>query len=517
MIKKMDSRTSNLSNIVTKVLTGKGKGIFHKLKASFFAILIGLIIGLIPILVVGGHPFKAYQQLFIAGFNEFKIDTLFSNASIFIILAIGIGVSFKTGLFNIGAAGQFILGGAVTVIMGIKIHSMNRGLSIPLLMFSSIIVGALAASIAGIFKAFFNVHEVVSTILLNWVFYFLVKYIFQLWDLDGGAGNGSKPVPDNMRLFFSPTSYDTWIIFSVAITLGILTWILFKFTTFGYSLKVNGLNKDAAKYSGINIKLTTISSMMLSGGFCGLAGFIFYNCSMGGMPLLSNDSLPIMPFEAIAITLLAFSSPIGAIPAGIFYAMLATSSGDASLAGHVTAETINIVLAIIIMFSALAPLFEKSRIGKRIYVEILCKVNDSQRRARRQLAFELRYYKSENNNILRLLKQEAAEEFKIKKNIHNEWVSSLKKVHDEDQIKALNQIKEEAIDKLQRVKKYKNFKSEYYADIQKMRDDYKHQKNEFISQRKEAIQNWKEFKKNNFHLLYKDKHKPFKWYKKGVK
>jgi simple sugar transport system permease protein len=82
-------------------------------------------------------------------------------------LGLGIGVSFKTGLFNIGAAGQFMLAGGVTTIMGILIHNIDRSLSIPLLILISAIIGAIAAGIAGVLKAFFNVHEVVTTILMN--------------------------------------------------------------------------------------------------------------------------------------------------------------------------------------------------------------------------------------------------------------------------------------------------------------------------------------------------------------
>ncbi len=486
MFKNLNTKVNGFSNNLTKIFTGQGRGVFHKVKVSLLAIAIGLLIGMIPIIASGGNPFAAYGELLTSGFNEFKVDTFFSNSAIFIILAIGIGISFKTGLFNIGAAGQFILAGAVTVIMGIRIHDMNKSISIPVLMIVSMIIGALAASLAGILKAFFNVHEVVSTILLNWVFFFIVKYIFTAPDLMAATGNGSNPVQDNMRLFFSPTTADTWIIFAVAIILGIMTWALFKFTTFGYSLKVNGMNNDAAKYSGINIKMTTIASMMLSGAFCGLAGFIFYSCSMGNMPLLNDDILPTMPFEAIAITLLAFSSPVGAIPAGMFYAMISTSSGDASLAGHVTAETIGIVLAVIIMFAALAPLFENARWGKKIYDELICLFDPSQKEQRNQYKVKVSEYKQENHSKLLKLKSEALEEHKRRKQLQNEWASFLRKTEDDSVIQQMNEEHKKEIDSLLKLNKYEGMKNIYYADLQKFRADFKEQKNEFLEQRKQA-------------------------------
>ena len=484
MFKKLNLKANGFSNNLTKIFTGQGKGIFHKVKASLLAIAIGLLIGMIPIIASGGHPFHAYSELLTSGFNEFKVDTFFSNSAIFIILAIGIGISFKTGLFNIGAAGQFILAGAVTVVMGIRIHNMNRSISIPVLMLVSMIIGALAASLAGILKAFFNVHEVVSTILLNWVFFFLVKYIFTAPDLMAPTGNGSNPVPDNMRLFFSPTTADTWIVFSIAIILGLMTWALFKFTTFGYSLKVNGMNGDAAKYSGINIKMTTVASMMLSGAFCGLAGFIFYSCSMGNMPLLNDDILPTMPFEAIAITLLAFSSPIGAIPAGMFYAMISTSSGDASLAGHVTAETIGIVLAIIIMFAALAPLFENARWGKKIYEEIICLIDSSQKEERKKYKEKVSHYKQEHYAELSKLKSDSLEERKKRKELQNEWTATLRKIDDDTLIQEMNEKHKKEISSLTKLNKYEGMKNIYQAELQKFKVHFKEQKIEFLEQRK---------------------------------
>ncbi len=484
MFRNINEKVNNFSSNLTKIFTGQGKGIFHKIKASLLAIAIGLLVGMIPIIASGGNPFHAYAELLTSGFNEFKIDTFFSNSAIFIILAIGIGISFKTGLFNIGAAGQFILAGAVTVIMGIRIHNMNRGISIPVLMLVSMIIGALAASIAGIMKAFFNVHEVVSTILLNWVFFFLVKYIFSSTEFMAPTGNGSKEVGDNMRLFFSPTTADTWIIFSVAIVLGILIWSLFKFTTFGYSLKVNGMNADAAKYSGINIKMTTIASMMLSGAFCGLAGFIFYSCSMGNMPLLNSDTLPTMPFEAIAITLLAFSSPVGAIPAGIFYAMISTSSGDASLAGHVTAETIGIVLAIIVMFAALAPLFENARWGKKIYEELICLFDPSQKEERNKYKNLVSTYKEENHSILLKLKSDSMEERNKRRKLQNEWTSTLRKIDDDTAIQEINEKYKKEINSFDKLNQYEGMKNIYQADLQKFQVDFKEQKKAFLKQRK---------------------------------
>ncbi|TCG11463.1 ABC transporter permease [Mycoplasma todarodis] len=491
MFKNLNTKVSGFSNNLTKIFTGQGKGVLHKVKASFLAIAIGLLIGMIPILASGGNPFSAYGELLTSGFNEFKVDTFFSNSAIFIILAIGIGISFKTGLFNIGAAGQFILAGAVTVVMGIKIHDMNKSISIPVLMLVSMLIGALAASLAGVLKAFFNVHEVVSTILLNWVFFFIVKYIFSSPEYMAPTGNGSQTVHDNMRLFFSPTTKDTWIIFSVAIILGIMTWALFKFTTFGYSLKVNGMNNDAAKYSGINIKMTTIASMMLSGAFCGLAGFIFYSCSMGNMPLLNDDILPTMPFEAIAITLLAFSSPLGAIPAGMFYAMISTSSGDASLAGHVTAETIGIVLAIIVMFAALAPLFENARWGKRIYEELICLFDPTQKEERNKYKNKVSNYKQENHSELLKLKSEALEERKKRKQLQNEWASYLRKAEDDTVIAEMNEKHRAEINALKKLNKYEGMKNIYYADLQKFRADFKEQKTNFLEQRKQVVEGGK--------------------------
>lgn len=142
------------------------KSAASKIKASLFAILIGLIIGIIPIAVSGGDAITSYVALFTKPFNEFKFNSTLIYISIFILIGAGIGVSFKTGLFNIGAAGQMLMAGAVTTMIGIK-FDFPKEVAIPVLIIIAMIVGAFTASIAGFLKAQFNVHEVVSTILLN--------------------------------------------------------------------------------------------------------------------------------------------------------------------------------------------------------------------------------------------------------------------------------------------------------------------------------------------------------------
>ncbi len=360
----------------------------HKIKSSLFAILIGFIIGSIPIIMAGGDVFSTYVNMFTAPFSSMAIKNSLTMIAIFILLGAGIGISFKTGLFNIGAAGQFLFAGGITTVMGIQMH-ISKGASIPLMLVVSALIGGAAAAVAGILKAFFNVHEVVSTILLNWILFYFVKFLFNSDALRSTSSAASKPINSSMQFSLADGHNDIYIILFITLVIVGIIFVIFKYTTFGYQMKINGLNKDAAKYAGINTKLTTIYSMTLSGALCGVAGFIYYSTVEKQIPDL-KDSLPTLGFEAITVTLLAFSSPAGAILAGAFYGSMKAGAVAAASAGNVPKETIDLVLGLIIFFAALAPVMTELKPIEMTKKYILSHKIDSIKLARTQLNKELR-------------------------------------------------------------------------------------------------------------------------------
>lgn len=346
---------NRLNKILSLKFNNSSKTAFQKIRSSFIAILIGLTIGIFVILIKGGNPFMTYYDMFIG--TIFEQNTMFINYmyyfSMFILLGVGIGVSFKTGLFNIGASGQFLFAGLVTMMIGSKTNFSGGPL---ILIIIAIISGAFLASIAGLLKAFFNVHEVVSTIMLNWIITYIVKYLISVPGRFFGGLNGSS-VAMNSNMIFSIREGSTHyiLVFLIALSVAAIIYLMFKYTTFGFKLRVNGESGTVAEYSGINQKMTTILSMAISGAIAGLAGYIFYGgINKGVMPGITAP--PAQGFEAITVTLLASSSPIGAIPAAMFYAAMSNGqhlSGILAGGGGV----LEFVVGIVIFVSALSSTF----------------------------------------------------------------------------------------------------------------------------------------------------------------
>ncbi len=340
------------------------KNSISKVKASLFAIIIGLLLGIIPIVIAGGSPFYGYWLMISGPFTAAAVRRTMVIISVFIILGAGIGVSFRTGLFNIGATGQFLMAGMICVLIGIN-GTFNSFMSKPgaltILFIVALIVGALMAAIPAILKAFFNVHEVVTTILLNWVVLYLVRWIVSLPGIVSGDGTSTLPVGSSSGFSLSTSSFDYIYIFIITLVMVSMLYIVFKYTNFGYRLRLNGLSASVAKYSGINTKVNIIYSMMISGAFAGVAGFFFYSSVERVVPLL--DTLPTIGFEAITVTLLAFSSPLGSILSGFFYGLLYQGQNfmQVGAGGNVVRETAALSLGIIIFMSALAATFVEWR------------------------------------------------------------------------------------------------------------------------------------------------------------
>lgn len=355
---------------ISRFITGdSAKKSTSKVKASLIAIIIGLLLGIIPIVIAGGKPFSGYWLMISGPLSPTALRRTITIISVFIILGAGIGVSFRTGLFNIGATGQFLMAGTICVIIGINgidengaiVGGFNKIFSKPLalmiLFLVALLVGALMASIPGILKAFFNVHEVVTTILLNWVVLYFVRWLVSLNGIRSGDGTSTLTVASNSSFSLSTSSFDFIYILMIALIMVLFLFVLFKFTNFGYRLKLNGVSESVAKYSGINTKINTIYSMMISGAFAGVAGFIFYTSVERVVPRL--DTLPTIGFEAITVTLLAFSSPLGAVLSGFFYGLLYQGQNfmQVGAGGSVVRETATLTLGIIIFMAALASTF----------------------------------------------------------------------------------------------------------------------------------------------------------------
>lgn len=319
----------------------------------FVSVLLGFLIGAIIILLSGSNPLVAYSSLIQGAFGSVKKigDTLL-NATPLILTGLAVAFAFKTGLFNIGASGQLLMGGFLAVLCGVTLD-LPRIILLPLCVIVAILGGALWAVIPGLLKAKYRVHEVVTTIMMNWISVYTVYYFVPVL-IPGSFNTESAPIAEAASLrteFLSNIfggSYVNLGLFLALITAIIVWWILDK-TTFGYELKAVGYNPDAAKYSGMKVNRNIILSMMISGALAGLAGAVYY---IGYSDNIKIGILPTLGFDGIAVSLLGLNSPLGVVLAALLFGLMNAGKFAMQLNAEVPNEIVPIIIATIIFFAA---------------------------------------------------------------------------------------------------------------------------------------------------------------------
>ena len=324
--------------------------------SSLTAIGIGLVIGLIILLITNPEESIAgFFTMLSGGFNDGtrSFGNVFYIATPIIMTGLAVGFAFKTGLFNIGASGQFIVGAYVAVLIGVKLPVLG-GFQWVVGIFAAMIAGAIWGAIPGLLKAFLNVHEVIASIMMNYIGMFMVNYLIKQTVLNVYT-NRSLPVAATANIpkmgltsIFPGSSINGGLI--IAILFVILMYIILEKTTFGYELKACGHNRFAAKYAGINETRSIVLSMAIAGMLAGVGGALFY-LSGAGVYIEVVDVLAAQGFTGISVSLLGMSNPIGILFSGIFIAWLQIGGFYMQRYSFVP-EFIQIITAIIIYCSA---------------------------------------------------------------------------------------------------------------------------------------------------------------------
>ncbi|MCU4116888.1 hypothetical protein N8G13_00190 [Mycoplasma zalophi] len=365
----MKSFTSKLQNLVHNasvyIRMDQQKSSLRKIASSLWAIIMGILLSMIFISMIGKNPLQFFNLIFTSAFKSWNKEYLMGYLSIFLLGSLGVGLGFKSGYFNIGVSGQMMFGSLISFLIIFKLLDPSKTISagyLVLLMFISIITGALLAMIAGLLKAFFNVHEVISTILLNWIVVYLCIYFFNwtngaIWSdgtiakqflLDTGDGTRQLKILASDKKAFISAALGFGVIISLVL------WFVFSKTTIGYKVKMVGLSKTNAKYSGTNEKIIVVSVLSISGALSGFAGFIYYVILQGQMVDLTT---PLgLGFDTIAISLLALNAPVGIIFTSLFYALLKTGEPSLFLM-NLNGESMFMVTGLIIFMAALSIMF----------------------------------------------------------------------------------------------------------------------------------------------------------------
>ena len=248
---------------------------------SVVAVVLGLIAGSILMLVSKSNPIEGYIYLFRGGLmNVERIGNTLATATPLIFTGLSVAFAFKTGLFNIGAAGQMLIGGLCATAIGLT-FAWPKPILLIVMIFAAMIGGGLWAALPGWLKARFNVHEVVSTIMMNWIAYWTVYYTIPAYFKGQFLETESKRIPYEASL---KVPWLTELFNGSYINLGLFLAVLFVFiiafilnkTTLGYELKAVGYNRHAAETAGINVNRGVIFSMVIAGALAGLGGATFY-------------------------------------------------------------------------------------------------------------------------------------------------------------------------------------------------------------------------------------------------
>ena len=337
--------------------------------APFISSLVAIVCGLVIVFIILciSNPNEA-----LAGFATILsgpithgmngIGQVLYYATPLILCGLSVGFAFKTGLFNIGGSGQFLMGAFGGVLIGLTCPKLGPFQWVVALLVATLL-GALWGAIPGLLKAYFNVNEVITCIMLNYVSLFWVNMTVKgSKALFNTLRNESKDIPKvatlpklGLDVVFDGASVNAGII--IAILAAILLYIILEKTTFGYELKACGLNKTASKYAGINENRSIVYSMVIAGAIAGLAGGIML-LSGTGRHIEIKDVIPNEGFNGISVALLGVSNPIGVIFSGLFIAYLSAGGFYLQLF-HFSKEIIDIIVAVIIYFSAFALIIKK--------------------------------------------------------------------------------------------------------------------------------------------------------------
>ena len=352
-------------------------GLFSFL-SSIAVIIFGLLIGLVILFISNAeNAWQAFHTILTFGFSSARSigDVLLASAPI-IMTGLSVAFAFKTGLFNIGATGQFTMGAFVAIFIGVQGAAIPAPLRIILAVVAAIIAGALWGAIPGLLKAYYNVHEVISSIMTNYIGMFLVNYLAITTIFDAGRGTTTRLPSDSAlptlgmeNIFRDQIAPGTYRISNInigiflAIISAIVVYIILEKTTFGYELKACGFNKDAAKYAGINEKRNIIYSMMISGALAGLGGAINYLVASGLSMGVAVDVLAAQGFTGISVAFLGLSHPIAIIFSGTFVSYLFLGGARTQALGF-SIEVVEMVIAIIIYFCAFVSLVKMFMINR---------------------------------------------------------------------------------------------------------------------------------------------------------
>ena len=350
----------------------------NKRKIGFIllSVLLGVLVGAIALAIGGFNPIKAYSIMIKGVISKPRyIAWTIIRATPIIFTGLSVTFAFRTGLFNIGAEGQYIVGALTAALVGYFVQGLPSVLHISLIIVAAALAAGLWGGLAGLLKAKYGVNEVISTIMLNWIALYLNNYIV-FWDkFRRPNSEASYRIQDSANLKILPNLKNTeagkeflannkmikevlgtplnyGII--LAVVFAVLIWYILKKTTLGYELRTVGLNKYAAEYGGINVNKSIVISMVISGVLAGLGGatqVLGVTREVSVLAAMEGNG-----FDGIAVALLGSSTAIGSVLAGILFGALKYGGPKIQSVMNAPSEIINILIGSIVFFTSMPSL-----------------------------------------------------------------------------------------------------------------------------------------------------------------
>ncbi|WP_435921918.1 ABC transporter permease [Paenibacillus sp. DYY-L-2] len=317
------------------------------------AILLGLLVGAVVMLLGGYNPFEAYGALIkrVVG-NPYDFGETIRQITPLIFTGLAVAFAFRSGMFNIGADGQVLIGMTTATSVSLSMSGVSSAIVVPLAVIAGGIAGGLWAGIAGYLKAKRGINEVITTIMLNWTALYLSNYVIRHFFLLKGQNRSEDIGASAAMTFLSDVFNNARVHWGTVIALlaALFFYIYLWKTKQGYEMRAVGFNANAAEYAGMSVSRNVVKAMFISGVFAGLAGTfevlgVFHYQSVFA-------ASPGYGFDGIAVALLGMNHPLGVVLASILYGVLTYGSAGMSFVAGVPPELIKIIIGSIIFFIA---------------------------------------------------------------------------------------------------------------------------------------------------------------------
>lgn len=314
------------------------------------AVLLALLIGAIILLVSGANPIEAYAALWKGAFGSpTAIQRTLEKSTPLIFSGLAVAFAFKAGLFNIGAQGQLLVGAIVAAWVGFSFEGLPALIHAPFALLAGALAGALYGAIPGALKAYTGAHEVITTIMLNYIAINFTDFLADGPWKDASPGNVVARTPRVMPSAEIPTASYIPLGFVMAVIMAIVVWWVLYRTTLGYEIRTVGLSNTAARYAGINVARIIILAMAISGFLAGMGGAV----ETQGIVYRFQPGFNVgLGFDGITVALLGKTSPFGVIPAAIILGAMRAGSSQMQFSAGVAKEITDVITAFILFFVA---------------------------------------------------------------------------------------------------------------------------------------------------------------------